>query len=149
MWRMATLTGASVLVSVGALAQEVFPPDLPNTCTLDNVAGAYGFNEDTSRSAVPSTRNTAALGVLHLHPEGDAFIQFKVFLERGGDVVTTSVFEGEWMVEENCMGEIDFPEFSEGIELDFAFVAVENATELFLIRNNPLEEADAKLLFRR
>ena len=150
MLRTAVLIGASSFLAFGAMADEVFPPDLPSTCNLDNVAGTYGFNEDSLTSARTGEPNDiAAVGIFHLHPEGGAFFQAKFFTERGGELRTSSVYEGEWTVEENCFGFIDFPEFGEDIEIDFAFVAVENATELFLIRNNPLEEADAKLLFRK
>lgn len=134
-----------------ATAQDLIDPERPYDCTLDNVAGVYGFNEDTPSGTVTG-ESIAFVGILELGADGYAAIQFNGFLERGGPGVTSDVFEGTWEVEPNCLGLIDFETFETpggSAESDYAFVAVENATELFLIRNNPLEEADAKLLFRR
>lgn len=144
-------------VSIGASAgragddDDVFPSDLPSECTLENVEGVFGFNEDTLWAAV--TREPAAfIGILDLRSDGTVAGQFRAFVERGGDVITTDGVEGEWSVEPNCFGFIDLETITTPIgpaELDYQFVAAENATELFIIRNNALEEADAKLLFRR
>lgn len=143
---------ASATVGAPALAQDIFPADLPSACTLENVAGAFGFNHELLSTA--STGEPAAsMGILDLRPDGTFALQFRGFVEVGGEVVTSPVYGGEWEVEENCVGFADFEEaasnFGPVIDIDFQFVAVENASELFLIRNEPLEEADAKLLLRR
>lgn len=56
-------------------------------------------------------------------------------------------------MEPNCTGLIDFrnitAEDGRVARIDYLFVAVGNASELFVVRNSPLEEMDAKLLFRR
>lgn len=149
---IALVVGAVAAQSHAALAQDTLATDLPGECTLESVAGAFGFNEDTGSS--PGAReNRAFIGIIDLRDDGTAFYQRRGFQERGGEVRVGQLLEGEWSVEPNCFGEIDFPEVNAPsggtVELDFAFVAVENATELFFIANNPLEEGDAKLLFRR
>jgi hypothetical protein len=144
--------GAASLVSEQAWTQEAFPRDLPSECTLDNVAGVFGFNEETSSS--PGAQEARAfVGLIDLHADGTALLQKRGFRERGGDVREGQILEGEWTVEPNCFGLIDFPEVDapagSSVEFDFLFVAVENGTELCLVSNNPLEQIDAKLLFRR
>jgi hypothetical protein len=147
MWRTAMTVGASALVSVGAMAQDDFPPDLPSACTSGNVAGIFGVNEQGTRTS--GSGRAAYVAIIDLQSDGYAAIQAKAFAERGGELQTLPFYEGEWTVEENCFGFIDFPVSETGVEVDFAFVAVENASELLLIRNNPLAKAQAKLLFRR
>jgi hypothetical protein len=151
---LAAALGASVIILVSdeTMAQEnPFPMDLPATCTLENVAGVFGFNEETLSS--PFTNEPVAiLGVLDLRSDGTVTSQFRAFAELGGDLIVGEVVEGVWSVESNCLGSIDIETLTTPLasaEIDFEFVAVENGTELFLIRNNPLEEGDAKLLFRR
>ena len=149
---LGTALGAASIVSEQAWTQEAFPRDLPSQCTLENVAGIFGFNEETSSS--PGAREARAfVGLIDLHSDGTALLQIRGFMERGGEVREGQILEGEWTVEPNCFGLIDFPEVDapagSTVEFDFLFVAVENATELFFVSNNPLEEADAKLLFRR
>jgi hypothetical protein len=146
------------ILSVGALPmsaaaqQDAFPSDLFSACTLESVAGTYGFNQELI-AAAPTGEPGAGVGIFDLRPNGDFTLQFRVFLEEGGELITSFIYEGKWTVEENCLGFIDFPPtvstLGPIIEIDFQFVAVENATELFLIRNTPLTELDAKLLFRR
>jgi hypothetical protein len=143
----------TILVPGETVAQEnPFPLDPPATCTLQNVAGMYGFNEDTLSSPTVSEPR-ARVGILDLKPDGTATIRFRGFRERGGDLRSGRVTEGEWEIGDDCSGFVDFPEVVTQtggvVEVDYLLVAVENGTELFLIGNNPLEEADAKLLFRR
>lgn len=148
------LVAAALTLTMSALpavAQDLIDPERPYDCTLDNVAGVYGFNDDTASDTIGGSE-IAFVGILELSANGDAAIQFSGFLERGGPGSMSNVFEGTWTVEANCFGFIDFEPFdtSRGsAHSDYKFVAVENASELFMIRNNPLEEADAKLLFRR
>lgn len=140
-------------LSFGARAQDDFPSDLSSECTLDNVAGAFGFNQDSLVNPSDDEGPAAVVGIIDLRPDGTAAMQVQAFGERGGSASMGPILEGEWSVEPNCFGFIDFPRIELAIggraEIDLAFVAVENATELFMIRNNPLEERDAKLLLRR
>jgi hypothetical protein len=61
------------------MANDVFPPNLPSQCTLDNVAGVFGFNEDTPTGVLfwtgASCGRTATIGILDLRPNGDAAVQ--------------------------------------------------------------------------
>jgi len=155
--RMARMTLGAALAAVPILtgqasAEDMFPEVLPHECTADNVAGIFGFNEDTASS--PGIREPRAfVGIIDLQPGGTAMLQKRGFRERGGDVRQGQLLEGTWTIDANCFGFVDFPEQASpggnAVEFDMLFVAVENATELLLITNNPLEEMDAKLLFRR
>ncbi len=51
---------------------------------------------------------------------------------------------GTWSVNDDCTGEIDLVEF--GAVIDWIFVAVEGATELFIVSNTSLGQAHAKRL---
>lgn len=145
------LAAASITAPV-AWAQDLIDPERPYDCTLENVAGAFGFNQDLVRAA-STGRPAATIGILDLAPDGTFELQFEAFVEVGGEPVTSRIYQGEWSVEANCFGFADFQATQSTlgpvVEIDFKFVAVDNATELFLIRNDPLEEGDAKLLFRR
>jgi hypothetical protein len=149
---LGTALGAASIVSEQAWTQEAFPRDLPYQCTLENVSGVFGFNQET-RSSPGAGEARAFVGLIDLHSDGTALLQNRGFRERGGEPREGQILEGEWTVEPSCFGLIDFPEVDapagSTVEFDFLFVAVENGTELFFISNNPLEEADAKLLFRR
>lgn len=148
-----TLSAAIIMAApISAVAEEgVFPEDLPHACTYENVAGVFGANEDTL-SGAGNRLPQALLGVLDLRPDGTAGLALRGFGIVGGPSVSTQEpLEGEWTIEPNCFGFIDFPvyDFPAGRdEVDFLFVAVENGSELFFIQNNPLEAGDAKLLFR-
>jgi len=149
---LGAMLGAASMGSAHATDEEEFLRDLPSACAAENVAGVFGVNEETQSS--PTVREPRAfVGVINLRSDGVAVLQKKGFMERGGEVRTGRVLEGQWTVEPHCIGFIDFPEVdaSAGItvEFDYLFVAVENATKLFLISNNPLEAFDARLLFRR
>jgi hypothetical protein len=149
---LGTMLGAASIGSAQAMTDDAFLRDLPSQCAPENVAGLYGFSEETRSS--PTVREPRAfVGVINLRADGTAVLQKKGFMERGGEVRTGRVLEGQWTVEPHCFGFIDFPEVdaSAGItvEFDYLFVAVENATKLLLISNNPLEAFDARLLFRR
>jgi len=149
---LAAALGATSMVTGQAWAEDMFPEILPHECTADNVAGIFGFNEDTASS--PGIREPRAfVGIIDLQAGGTAMLQKRGFRERGGEVREGQLLEGTWTIDPNCFGFVDFPESASpggnAVEFDLLFVAVENATELLLIANNPLEEMDAKLLFRR
>lgn len=149
---LSTALCAAAVVSEPARTEEAFLRDLTYQCTLENVAGVFGFNEETLLS--PGAREARAfVGLIDLQSDGTAFLQKRGFRERGGEVRIGQLLEGVWTVEPNCLGFIDFPQVDapagDTVEFDLLFVAVENATELFFIANSPLEEVDAKLLFRR
>jgi hypothetical protein len=127
-----TALGAASLVSEQAWTQEALPRDLPSECTLENVAGVFGFNEETSSS--PGAQEARAfVGLIDLDADGTALLQKRGFRERGGDVREGQILEGEWTVEPNCFGLIDFPEVDaparSTVEFDLLFVAVENAKQ--------------------
>lgn len=152
-----TLALGAALLALGAggsrAEEPSFPADPPYKCTLENVAGVYGSNEDTLRSPLPQ-QTVAGIAITDLRPDGTAATQLRLFLERGGPPFIDQVRHGRWTVEENCFGTIDIEQIVDPsgqvlVELDYLFVAVGNATEIFFVANNPLEEGDAKLLFRR
>lgn len=149
---VAVIVAASTMALTFAepsIAQDHILPDMTQTCSAANVAGVFGFNEHTLTSTV-AQQPLALVGILDLRADGTASIQGRAFAEPGGAPIMSPIIEGEWTVEPNCTGFIDFEQSTEGPgSPDMLFVAVENATELFIVRNNPLEELDAKLLFRR
>lgn len=143
------ICGALIGLTAGLLVSDQAAAGyLRYDCSLENVAGVFGYNLDTESSPARQ-RPGAGLGLLDLKANGDAMLIVKAFLERGGEL-RMLMQEGTWSIDENCFGFIDFPEDeTTGAETDYGFIAVENATELFMIRNNPLQEIDAKLLYRR
>jgi hypothetical protein len=147
-----TMLAAASIGSAQATEEDEFLRDLPSVCAHENVAGVFGFSEETQSS--PTVREPRAfVGVINLRPDGSAVLQKGGFMERGGEVRIGRVLEGRWTIEPHCIGFIDFPEVDASagvpVEFDYLFVAVENATKLLLISNNPLEAFDARLLFRR
>ena len=136
-----------------AMAEErSFPSELPAACNQKNVAGTFGFNQKLFAAA--STGEPAAVvGILDLRPDGEFTLQFRAFVKHGGDLITSLIYVGEWTIEPDCVGFVDFEgtvsTLGPVVDIDFQFVAVENGTEPFSIRNDPLAELDAKLFRRR
>ena len=139
---LGTALGAASIVSEQAWTQEAFPRDLPDQCTLEKVAGIFGFNEETSSS--PGAQEARAIvGLIDLHSDGTALLQTKGLQGTGRRGAGRPDPQGEWTVEPNCFGLIDFPEVDapagSTVEFDLLFVAVENATELFFVLTIPLK----------
>ena len=122
-------------------------------CSLEGVAGVYGFNEDSPSGARGLDAAVALVGLLDLRPNGAAAVRYEVFSARAEGRFQSEVVNGVWSVQADCSGEIDFEPFTtvggENLEQTFLFVAVDDGNELFFVRDNPREEGDAKRLFPR
>jgi hypothetical protein len=127
------------------------------------VAGDYGINFDGFFNQRRQNGNTQifiqkppirGIGTLTLNDDAtindDATVQvlIKGFVadtpqvSQGGPRIFE--FTGTWFVNDDCTGEIDFVEFDAVI--DWIFVAVKGGTELFIVSNGSLGQAQAKRL---
>ena len=57
------------------------------------------------------------------------------------------MFDAEWTLNPDCTGQIDLMEF--GDDVDWVFVAVQNANELHLVSGATLTEVDAKRISKK
>lgn len=113
------------------------PP--PEACSKALLVGTYGFNFDTL--ADPAGGAEAGVGLLDLSKSGSLRLKLEGFSE--GATEPFMHFErGHWEVRDDCTGVLEL----RGGEI-WTFVAVQNGTELHLVMQDLLEEADAKRLF--
>lgn len=132
--------------------------DLPLVCNEDLVAGVYGFNAagfvvevENGRLMIVEGARQAGNGVIDFRADGTATFRLERFFSgipgtEGGPFL--DVFEASWTVRSDCTGTADLTEF--GSDVDWIFVAVENANELHLASGaGTLAQVDAKRLLRR
>ena len=138
------LASALALGSQAAAAQD---------CNTESVAGAYGMNFDgflaeerpNGTSKIFLNKRERGVGWLALDGDGTAEVSIRGFtagipgskVEGPFDVQ----FGGTWSVAADCTGEIDLNEFD--AEVDWLFVAVKDASELFILSGASLGQAQA------
>lgn len=139
------VSGAGTLSEVDAerlFASAPAPADdpLPDACDVALLSGLYGFNFGTL--ADPALGGAeAGVGLLDLSESGSLRLKLEGFRE-GATGSFMRFKRGRWTVEEDCTGTLEL----RGGAL-WTFVAVRNGTELHLVMQDLLEEADAERLF--
>jgi len=145
---------SSTIASIGAaiaLAAFVAPAAAQDdsTCTIESVAGSYGFNfESQQGSSVfpPGGEGLpfATVGRLDLNADGTWSTVLETFIVMNGEPPQQPVYdgaEGTWEIDENCMGRLDYANVPE--DVDASFISVNNGMELFIVWAF-IAEADAK-----
>ncbi|HMB74878.1 MAG TPA: hypothetical protein VKN76_00650 [Kiloniellaceae bacterium] len=139
------LAGALCLVSGKVAAQD---------CDLATVAGSYGMNFDgflaeenpSGQTKIFLNKRERGVGRLDLYDDGTLEVSIRGFTAGlPANKVTGPfdvTFEGTWSVEADCTGDMDLAET--GGQVDWLFVAMEDAESLFILSGASMGQAEAR-----